>query len=100
VVAPAAVRGSGEAWLAVAVAVAGSWLVDEAPEPHPEFAAGPVEAAPDRPDRPAQLRGRLLLGQALEQAEHDGGAVSLGEPAEFLVDRRAEVLPPAGVLGL
>src|SRR4051812_4587570 len=46
----------------------------------------------DRAERAAQLPGGLLGGPALQQAKYDRVAVSPGQPADLLVDRRVEVV--------
>jgi hypothetical protein len=56
------------------------------------------QPAPDRPGRPAQLARRLLSGQPLEVAEHEGHAIPRGQPAELLVQRLSEVIPSPDVL--
>lgn len=45
------------------------------------------------PVRTADLPGRLLGRQALEQTEDDRLAVPRGQPVDLFVDRRAEVVP-------
>src|SRR5204863_282319 len=56
-----------------------------------EAVAAPGEAAPDGPDGPSELAGGLVVGQAFEVAEDQGGPVLLGEAAELLVEGGAEL---------
>ncbi len=59
-------------------------------EAPPEAVPPPGQAAPDGADGPMELAGGLVVGQAFEVAEDQGGPVLLGQAGELLVERRAE----------
>ena len=61
-------------------------------EPFAEPVAGPRQAALDRPDRPAQVPGRLLVGASFEVAEDHRGPITLGEPFDLLVEHSRQVV--------
>ena len=54
-------------------------------------AAGPLQPPRHRPRRPSQLPCGLVVGLALEVAEHDRGPVFLGKLAKGLVEHAAKV---------
>src|SRR5262249_38874779 len=53
--------------------------------------AAPREPAPDRPDWAPQVLRRLLVGPALQVAEHDGHSVTVGETVDLLVEDRGQL---------
>ena len=69
-----------------------------ADQPIPEPFAAPRQPALQRAEGPAQLSRGLLPRQALQEAEHDRGAVPPRQPVDLLVDERAEVVG-TGVAG-
>ena len=60
---------------------------------------GPGQSRLDRPDRPAQMTGGMLVGARPEVAEDHGGPIPLGEPAQLLVERPDQFVvdPGAGL---
>ena len=58
----------------------------------PRNRSRPREPALKRSQRPAELSGRLLLGEALHAAEHDSGAKLFGKPGELFVNDRTDVI--------
>ncbi len=60
---------------------------------NPEPVLGPADPGLDRPHRPAQAGRGLLVGQTIEEAEHQGSPVLLRQVAHLLADRRDEVRP-------
>ena len=50
-----------------------------------------AQPAPDRPGRPPQLAGRLVLGHPLQVAEHDRRPVLRGQSLDLLVEDRREL---------
>ena len=75
---PLGLHGDGEAGRGEAAAA----------EPVAEPFAAPRQPALDRPDRPAQMPRRLLVGAALEVAEDDRRAEPLRQPVDLLVEQR------------
>ena len=55
-------------------------------EPSPEPFASPGLTALDRPDRTAQLTGRLFVRQPLQVAEDHGRSVVFGQQADLFED--------------
>ena len=58
----------------------------------PGASCAPRQPALDCPDRAAQVLGRLLVGAALEVAEHDGDAVAVGKPVNFFVEQAPDLI--------
>ena len=54
------------------------------------------EPALDRPDRPAQVPRGLLVGQALEVAEHHRRAATFGQPVDLLVQQGQQLVVAVG----
>ena len=54
-------------------------------ESRPQQVPGSRQPALDRADRPAQPLGRLVVGQALEVAEHDRRPILLRRPTDLVV---------------
>ena len=63
-------------------------------QPAAEPLAGAGLAALDRADRPAEVAGRLLVGQALEVAEDQGRPIRAGEAIDLLVDQEDHPVVP------
>ena len=60
-----------------------------AEQPVAESFPAPRQPALDRPDRPAQMPRRLLVGAALQVAEHHRRPVAFGQPVDLLVEQPA-----------
>src|SRR5262249_38881306 len=56
-------------------------------QPDPEPLPPALQAPLDRPPRPAELLGRLLVRAPLQVAEHQRGAVLLGQAGQLLVQQ-------------
>ena len=65
-----------------------------------ELLPAAVEPALDRPQRPAELPRGLVERALLQVAEHDRGAVALGQPPQLGVDRGREVEVGARPVGM
>src|SRR4051794_41162954 len=64
----------------------GMLLVHQGVEPGAKLATGPVQPAPDRPDRDVQDRADLLVAEAVELLHHDHRAVVGGQVVQGLLD--------------
>ena len=68
-------------------------------EPRPQAVAGAGEPAADGPHRPSEFLGGLVVRQAFEVTEHDGGPVLLRQAADLLVENRPLFAPVGMVEG-
>ena len=62
-------------------------------QPGSQQVTRPGEPALDRPDRPFEEGGHLLVGLPLQVAEDDGLPIFLGESADLLVQHGPELVP-------